>query len=93
MEVHLEALPEGREGGYVLRGLSASGQVMEYGLPEESEVHLVVYDLLGREVAVLVDERQEAGRYAVTFDGSGLPSGVYSITGRGITSRTWGASR
>ena len=28
MEVHLEALPEGREGGYVLRGLSASGQVM-----------------------------------------------------------------
>jgi hypothetical protein len=36
-----------------------------------------VYDLLGREVAVLVDEKQAPGIYEVRFDGSGLPSGAY----------------
>ncbi len=40
-------------------------------------VRLVVYDLLGREVAVLVNERKAAGSYEVRFDGSGLTSGVY----------------
>jgi hypothetical protein len=40
-------------------------------------VRLAVYDLLGREVAVLVDEMKEPGRYQVTFDGSALASGVY----------------
>jgi hypothetical protein len=40
-------------------------------------VKLVVYDLLGREVAVLVNERKSPGSYEVSFDGSGLPSGVY----------------
>jgi len=38
---------------------------------------LAVYDLLGREVAVLVDEKTPAGSYEVGFDGEGLPSGVY----------------
>jgi len=38
---------------------------------------LIVYDMLGREVAVLVNERMVPGRYEVTFDGSNLSSGVY----------------
>ena len=38
---------------------------------------LRVYDLLGREVATLVNGRKEPGRYATRFDGSGLASGVY----------------
>ena len=42
-----------------------------------SEVRLGVYDMLGRQVAVLVNERREAGRYRDTFDGSGLASGMY----------------
>jgi hypothetical protein len=42
-----------------------------------SSVKLVVYDLLGREVAVLVDERKAPGSYEVSFDGSNLASGVY----------------
>ncbi len=42
-----------------------------------SEVRLVVYDLLGREVEVLVNETRQPGTYSVPFDGSNLPSGVY----------------
>jgi hypothetical protein len=40
-------------------------------------VKLAVYDVLGREVAVLVNEKKEAGNYEVQFDGTGLSSGVY----------------
>ncbi|RPH31483.1 T9SS C-terminal target domain-containing protein, partial [bacterium] len=46
-------------------------------LPVASNVKLVVYDVLGREVAVLVDERRAAGQYQDNFDGSGLASGMY----------------
>jgi hypothetical protein len=45
--------------------------------PVASKIRLVVYDLLGREVKVLMDEKKEAGRYAVTWDASGCGSGVY----------------
>jgi hypothetical protein len=46
-------------------------------VPGISEVRLVVYDLLGREVATLVNETQQAGKYEVAFDGAGLASGIY----------------
>ncbi len=42
-----------------------------------SDVSLVVYDLLGREAAVLVNERKAPGTYEVQFDASALASGVY----------------
>jgi hypothetical protein len=42
-----------------------------------SNVELAVYDLLGREVAVLVRGKQSPGQHAVAFDATGLPSGVY----------------
>jgi hypothetical protein len=42
-----------------------------------SQVRLVVFDLLGRDVRILVNDRQGAGFYEVRFDGPGLPSGVY----------------
>ena len=56
--------------------------VVSYQLPVVSEVRLVVYDILGREVAVLVNEKQGPGEHEVKFsagsrDGSGLSSGVY----------------
>jgi hypothetical protein len=50
---------------------------VRYQVAGVSNVKLVVYDLLGREVAVLVNERKGAGSYEVAFDGSGLASGVY----------------
>ncbi|MEM1043227.1 MAG: T9SS type A sorting domain-containing protein [Bacteroidota bacterium] len=49
----------------------------EYALPESGAVHLAVYDLTGRLVAVLVDAVQTADTYRVSFDAAGLASGVY----------------
>ncbi|MBP1648411.1 MAG: Cellodextrinase [Bacteroidetes bacterium] len=46
-------------------------------VPGVSEVKLTVHDLLGREVAVLVNEKKLSGSYQVTFDGTGLASGMY----------------
>ncbi len=45
--------------------------------PVTSVVRLVVYDVLGKEVAVLADGRFAAGTYSFVFDGSRLASGVY----------------
>ncbi|MFH1194504.1 MAG: YCF48-related protein [bacterium] len=42
-----------------------------------SNVILKVYDVLGREIATLVNEEKPAGNYELTFNGEGLPSGVY----------------
>jgi beta-galactosidase len=51
--------------------------VVRYQLSEVSDVKLVVYDLLGREVSVLMKGKKEPGRYAVKFDATGLSSGLY----------------
>jgi endo-1,4-beta-xylanase len=51
--------------------------VIRYQVPVASEVRLSVYDVLGREVAVLVNEQKAPGMYEARFDGSGLSSGVY----------------
>jgi hypothetical protein len=50
---------------------------VRYQVPGVSCVKLLVYDLLGREVAVLVNERKVPGQYEVSFDASGLASGIY----------------
>jgi hypothetical protein len=47
-------------------------QITDFG-----RVRLVVYDLLGRQVAMLVDEYRAPGSYTVSFDGTNLASGVY----------------
>ncbi len=51
--------------------------VVRYQLPVASSVKLVVYDILGREMAVLANEKKNAGSYEVKFDAEGLSSGVY----------------
>jgi hypothetical protein len=50
---------------------------ISFGLPEESLVTLKIYNLIGEEVAILVNERRTAGTHSVVFDASHLPSGVY----------------
>ena len=49
----------------------------EYAIDEAVHVTLKVYDMLGREVATLVDGIQQAAQYQVRFDGSGMASGMY----------------
>ena len=50
---------------------------IKFELPKSSAVRLSVFDILGREVSVLVNERRDAGVHEVKFDGSNLASGVY----------------
>ncbi len=50
---------------------------INYQLSENSKVELKVFNLLGQEVATLVNREQAAGNYTVNFEASGLPSGVY----------------
>src|SRR5690606_12454626 len=50
---------------------------ISYEVAAASDVRLAVYDVLGREVAVLVDARQDAGTHRATFDASGLAAGTY----------------
>jgi hypothetical protein len=40
-------------------------------------VSLIVYDVLGNEIATLVNEEKPIGRYEAEFDATGLPSGIY----------------
>lgn len=50
---------------------------IQFDLPNDATVSLKIYDMLGREVATLVNEFRNAGRYIIGFDGSKLSSGVY----------------
>lgn len=50
---------------------------ISFDLPQASKVTLKVYDMLGRKVLTLVDERRSAGRHTSAFDASALSSGVY----------------
>ncbi len=50
---------------------------IQYAIPKESFVTIKVYDVLGKEIATLVNERKSAGNYSVDFNSSNLPSGVY----------------
>jgi hypothetical protein len=52
---------------------------IEFQIPTQAFVQLKVFDLLGREVATLVNEELTPGSYDRVFDGSGLASGIYLI--------------
>lgn len=64
---------------------------IEFAVPEAAAVRLTLHDVLGRTVAVLVDETMSPGRHAVTFEAGTLPTGLYVYrleTPRGELSRT-----
>ena len=50
---------------------------VKFQMVNSGNVKLVFYDLLGKEVATLVNEELKAGVYEVRFDASDLPSGIY----------------
>ncbi|MCX6163259.1 MAG: T9SS type A sorting domain-containing protein, partial [Ignavibacteriae bacterium] len=57
---------------------------IKYSIPENGKqkmengvVTLKIYDILGKEIETLVNEKQDAGIYEVTFDGNKLASGIY----------------
>ena len=50
---------------------------IKYSIPERSDVTLKVYDMLGEEVASLVNESKDKGSYEINFDASKLSSGMY----------------
>ncbi len=50
---------------------------IKFGLPKQSQVSLVIYDILGREVKELVNDKLQAGYYHFTWDATRFASGVY----------------
>ncbi len=50
---------------------------LSYSLPEQGEVAITIYNLLGQRVATVFEETQEAGEHTITWDASDFPSGVY----------------
>jgi hypothetical protein len=68
-----------------------SGSAIGYSVAGDEPVRIAVYDLLGREVRVLVDGYQTPGRYTVRFETGSLSSGIYVCrlrAGRIVRSRT-----
>ena len=61
-----------------------------YQLADGSKVTLKIYDVLGKEIATLINEYKPAGKYEIEFDASNLPSGVYFyqlISGENIATK------
>jgi photosystem II stability/assembly factor-like uncharacterized protein len=54
-----------------------SSTIINYKLSKAGLVTVKVYDLLGREVCILLNERQNAGNHSVNFEGNGLSTGIY----------------
>ncbi|MCX7833687.1 MAG: hypothetical protein N2490_05705, partial [Ignavibacteria bacterium] len=59
---------------------------IDYALPVDGKVNIIIYDMLGREIKKLVNEQQQAGFYTIEFNGSSIASGtyIYRITVEGI---------
>ena len=59
-----------------------SQSVLRYVLPRTGKVRLAIHDVLGRRIALLAEEREDAGAHSVTWDGrdargTAVPAGVY----------------
>ncbi|MEE4311062.1 MAG: T9SS type A sorting domain-containing protein, partial [candidate division KSB1 bacterium] len=53
--------------------------VISFHVPEESDVSIAIYNVLGEEVALIHNSVQEAGVHEITWDASDLPGGVYFV--------------
>ena len=64
---------------------------IEYELAEAAEVRLVIFNILGQEVARLLDETKRAGVHTITFDASDLSSGIYFYRLKASPTSVWRA--
>jgi len=53
--------------------------MIEFSLTSEMNINLGIYDIIGRQLMILVDERRRSGRHSVIIHGSNLPSGIYIV--------------
>jgi hypothetical protein len=51
--------------------------VIGYSIPEESAVNLAIFDILGKKIATLCNEKQNAGEYQFIWSAENIPSGIY----------------
>ncbi len=51
--------------------------MIRYTIPTRGHVSIIIYNLLGREIETLVEDRLEKGEHAIQWDASGLPGGIY----------------
>jgi len=61
--------------------------IIRYYVPETSIISIKVYDIMGGEVANLINEEKQPGNYKISFNGNGLASGVYYYRIEGSTER------
>jgi len=73
-----EALPQEARLTSYPNPIGEQGTI-EYALPEQQEVSLRLYDVMGRVVATLAKGRKEAGRHTAPLDAGRLASGVYFV--------------
>jgi hypothetical protein len=80
------AIDDGQEGSGMLGTFSLSQNYpnpfnpstrINFSIPEASFITLKVYDVLGNEIATLVNEEKPAGNYEINFSAEGLTSGIY----------------
>lgn len=50
---------------------------IKFSIPTQTHVRLSVYNVLGREIAILADARKNPGKFAIDFSGTDLPPGIY----------------
>ena len=50
---------------------------ISFDLPRKVYITLKIYDAIGKEISILVNEEKQPGKYSVTFDGRGLSEGIY----------------
>jgi hypothetical protein len=57
-----------------------SSTVISYSMPVKGYVQIKIYDLIGKETVLLVNENKSSGNYEVKFEGNNLSTGVYFYT-------------
>ena len=74
-----EAIPSGASQGvtFDLNQNNTNTTNIKYYLKNATEVRLKIYNLLGKEVATIVNQKQHAGHHSIVYNGAGLSEGVY----------------